>query len=210
MISKRTFTARILALLLLGSPPVMATSFSFTGNFTNDADVQFFNFAIAADSTTVSINTLSRNGGTNGAGNVIADGGFNPYFALFTQADGAWVFDTNSKLLGDEADIFSYGTLLAGNYLLALTQFDNVAAGLNLSDGFAADLGLATFGLTPFTANGGGGSGHWAVDIRDVDTAGLATVSVPEPLTLNLLLIGMIGLAAITRRKAYLSTDLAA
>jgi hypothetical protein len=206
MISKRTFTAWTFALLLLGSPSLMANSFSFTGNFTNDADVQFFNFSIAADSTTVSINTLSLNGGTNRVGNIIAGGGFTPYFALFNQTDGAWVFDTGSKLLGAEASIFSYGTLLAGNYILALTQFDNVAAGLNLSDGFAADLGLATFGLTPFTANGGGGSGHWAVDIANVDTASLS--AVPTPGSFGLLLSGLLAFGALTRHKLSASTHL--
>jgi hypothetical protein len=210
MISKHIFTAySLLALLLLGSPAVVANSFSFTGNFTNDADVQFFNFAIAADSTSVTISTLSLNGGINEAGDSIAGGGFNPYVALFNQVDGAWLFDTGSKLLGDEAVISSFGTLLAGNYILALTQLDNVAAGLNLSDGFAANLGLATFSLTPFTANGGGGSGHWAIDMLNVDAANLFVASAPEPLPLNLMLIGLLGLAAITRNKACHSTNLA-
>jgi hypothetical protein len=142
------------------------------------------------------------------AGNLIAGGGFDPYLAIFNQADGGFITDSNGKFTGEEAEIAGFGTLLAGNYILALTQFDNVAAGLNLADGFAADLSLASFGNTPFTANGGGGSGHWAVDIRNVDAASIPS-QVPTPTSLVLVLLGLLGLLGVSRRNWEESKSLA-
>ncbi len=206
MTAKHFLTAATLALLVLGSPSVMAANLSFTGNFSrdNENEVEYLDFSIAADSTTVIIKTLSLNGGTNAAGNWIDGGGFDPYLALFNKNTGEWVFGTLNKNNGDEAVISNtspnpYGTLLAGEYVLALTQFDNTALG-NLSDGFAADLGLMSVGLSPFTLNGGGGSGHWAVDILNVDAQQTSVVPLPDSFTL--MLIGMVALASITRKKA--------
>lgn len=205
MLTKHTFTAIKFATLLFCSQSAMAISYSFTGNFTNDNDVQLFNFSIASDSTTLSIHTLSLNGGTNAAGDIISSGGFNPYLAIFNQLDGAWVFDTSSKSAGEEAIIANYGTLVTGNYILALTQFDNVAFGSNLSDGFAADYGLASFDPIPFTTLGGGGSSHWAVDILTADTA-----SVPTPEALILTLLGMMGYGVRASGKLNIKTGLSA
>ena len=199
----------LIALLLCCSQAVSADAtlphFSFTGTFANDSEVQFFDFYLAAESSTISIETLSFNGGTNLAGEVITGGGFNPYLSLWDQSTGNWVFDTATKNIADEAVIsstssYSYGTLLAGNYILALSQFDNVAAGTNLSAGFAADQGLASFaGSLPFTLNGGGGSGHWAVDINNVDSASIS--AVPLPGAFGFMVSGLLGLAALIRRK---------
>ncbi len=204
-----TFQKCLIALLLCSSQAVSAdatlANFSFTGSFSNDSDVQFFDFLLSADSSTVLIDTLSLNGGTNGVGEVITGGGFNPYLSLWDQSTGNWVFDTKAKNTADEAVIsstvsYSYGTLLAGNYILALSQFDNVAAGTNLSEGFAADLGLTSFaGSPPFTLNGGGGSGHWAVDIQNVDSASIS--AVPLPGAFGFMVSGLLGLASLIRRK---------
>ena len=170
IIAKHFFIAIKLTLLLFGSQSVMATNLSFTGNFLTNGDAQFFDFSLAVASTSVIIETLSLNGGTNSAGDLIAAGGFYPYLSLWDKSTGAWVFDTGNKNAGDEAVIsntfpYSYGTLLAGNYILALTQFDNVAAGSNLSGGFAANpdpnLNLASFDpIAPFSGGSGLGCGH--------------------------------------------------
>ena len=200
-----TFQKCLMATLLCSSQALSAANFSYTGSFSNDSDVQFFDFSISADSTIVSINTLSLIGGTNAASEVITGGSFNPYLSLWDQSTGNWVFDTTTKNTADEAVIsstasYSYGTLLAGNYILALSQFDNVAADTNLSAGFAADLGLASFaGSLPFTLNGGGGSGHWAVDIQNVDSASIS--AVPLPGALGFMVSGLLALASLTRRK---------
>jgi WD40 repeat protein len=161
--------------------------------------------SLVSDSTTFTINTLSLNGGLNLVSDSIAAGGFNPYLSLWDKNTGAWVFDTSNKAINAEAVItstapYSYGTLLAGNYILALSQYDNIALGTNLSEGFAADIGLAYFDLTtPFTTNGGGGSGHWAVDIQNSDTASIA--AVPLPGSFGFLVSGLLALGSLTRRK---------
>ncbi|MEI6389385.1 MAG: hypothetical protein WCQ50_22490, partial [Spirochaetota bacterium] len=70
----------------------------------------------------------------------------------------------------------------------------------NLSEGFAADLGLTSFaGSPPFTLNGGGGSGHWAVDIQNVDSASIS--AVPLPGAFGFMVSGLLGLASLIRRK---------
>lgn len=199
MATKHFIAASALALILT-SPTVLASNFSFTGNFNQDNDVQFFNFFVAADSTDTFVETFSLNGGVNVVGDLIAGSGFDPYLAIFNQADGAFITDSNGKFTGDEAVIANFGTLLAGNYILALTQFDNVAAGLNLADGFADDLNLASFGNTPFTTNGGGGSGHWAVDIRNVDAAASIPSQVPTPGSALLAALGL-GCIMASQRK---------
>ena len=199
----------LIAFLLCCSQAVSADAtlphFSFTGTFANDSDVQFFDFYLAAESSTISIETLSFKGGTNAAGEVITGSGFNPYLSLWEQSTGNYVFGTAAKDIAEEAVIssatsYSYGTLLAGNYILALSQFDNVAAGTNLSEGFAADLGLASFAGSPsFTLNGGGGSGTWALDINNVDSASIR--AVPLPGSFGFMVSGLLGMAALTRRK---------
>ena len=186
-----------LALLTLGAQSATAGSFSFTGDFTHDEDVRLFNFSILANSSAVVVKTLSVDGGTNAAGNPIVGGGFETYLALF-KADGEAITDTSNKTLGNDALITIVGTLLAGNYIVALTQYDNIALG-NLGDGFAADLGLASFSGAPFSVFGG--DGHWAVDITFVDSANPAGVGIPEPASLALTLTGLAGLGMSTRRR---------
>ncbi|WP_394752696.1 DVUA0089 family protein [Crenothrix sp.] len=205
MLTKHSITVVKLATLLLCSQSAMANSFSFTGNFTYDNDVQLFNFSLASDSTALTIHTLSLLGATNAAGNLISGGGFNPYLAIFDES-GALIKDTSGKNESEESIIANYGTLLAGTYTLALTQFDNIAVGTYLSEGFADDYVLASFDPTPFTTMGGGGSSHWAVDILTADTA----TSVPAPEALTLTLLGLIGYGAKTRVKFNIKTGLSA
>lgn len=198
MINKTLLALSALA-LTFASPNNWASNFSFTGTFSTDADVRFISFSLLADSTDVVIETLSLNGGSNAAGDSIASGGFDPYLAIFNQADGTWIHDTSGKNGGDEARMAAFGNLLAGHYVLALTEYDNVAAGFNLADGFAADLGLASFGGMPFIFNGGGGSGHWAVDIYNVDAASLPS-NLPIPGSSILMILGLFGVVAITNK----------
>ena len=104
-----TIQKLLIALFLLGSQAASAgsslTNFSFTGSFANDSDVQFFDLSVATDSSAVLIDTLSLNGGTNVAGEVITGGGFNPYLSLWDQSTGNWVLDRATKNTADEAVI---------------------------------------------------------------------------------------------------------
>jgi hypothetical protein len=76
-----------LALFLLFSPFVRASSFSFTGTFVHDTDLQYFTFTLLNPTPEVALRTWSYSGGTNAAGQTISSGGFEPYLNLY-MADG--------------------------------------------------------------------------------------------------------------------------
>jgi hypothetical protein len=139
-------------------------TFSFTGTFQNDTDVQLFTFTLLQDTPGVALRTWSYVGGTNAAGEVIPGGGFEPYLNLF-MSDGSSMnpgFITNCTDLGLPQDPFtggcdiSYpnpysnpypgGTWSAGTYIVALSLDANPSVGMTLSDGFFASvvLGLPT------------------------------------------------------------------
>ena len=162
----QTLIARLagLSLALLLTHGALATSiFSFTGNFTSDTDVQFFNFTLDADTPNVYIRTWSDAGGTNGNGQVIAGGGFEPHLQVYASDGSAFNpgFITNCTDLGlpQNATTGTCDVLFpnvyspayipniwpAGNYILALTLDANPALG-NLSDGFFQE---GVMGLTP-------------------------------------------------------------
>src|SRR5271167_5225019 len=62
------------------------SSFSFTGTFTQDDQLELFQFT--APSASVTLRTWSYAGGTNAAGNVIAAGGFDTVLSLFDATGG--------------------------------------------------------------------------------------------------------------------------
>ena len=58
-----------------------AAAFSFTGTFTTDDQLEIFSFV--ADSTSAVMRTWGFAGGTNAAGTLIPDGGFDPVLSLY-------------------------------------------------------------------------------------------------------------------------------
>ncbi|BBL76000.1 DVUA0089 family protein [Methylomagnum ishizawai] len=185
--------------LALGMHTAHAASFSYTGTFAVDEQLQLFTFHINNPSSSVVIETLSQAGGVNSQGTTIAPGGFETYLALFDNSTGALLTDTASKSvdLGIDAMISIVGTLAAGDYTVALTEYDNIALGPTLSDGFAFDLGLTNFCVYSDTLCNGN-DGHWALDINTVDGAAI----IPEPAPLGLGLIGLAALWPFARRRA--------
>ncbi len=120
-----------------------AADFSFRGTFAQDDDVHLFDFSVGTESM-VTFKTYSYAGGTQADGTVIAAGGFDPILSLF---------DTHGKLiaLGDDGeagtvaedpttrqayDVLLKIDLMAGNYTLALSQYDNFPNTYYLADGF--------------------------------------------------------------------------
>lgn len=197
----KTVNAAILAIgFVAGS--AHATDFSFAGNFTNDNQVQEFNFAIAGPATDVTLRTWSYAGGTNAAGDEIARGGFDPVVTLFNASTGDYIAaddDGGSNVATDPNSGFAYDSFLmdnlaAGNYTATLTQYDSFASGSLLTDGFSGS------GHTNF----GSRDSHWAFDILNAESAsaGASYISpIPEPESYALLLAGLGLIGFMVRRR---------
>jgi hypothetical protein len=199
----------------LSSASAAPSNFSFTGNFTNDNDVQLFTFTADAASSVV-LQTWSYAGGTNAAGDSIARGGFDPILAVFDSTglkigqndDGgspARAIDLSGQAWDTYLDL---GTIGAGTYTVAVMQYDNFAVGPNLSNGFVRD-GQGNF-TAAFTGHTTGQfwdvsnsaysqrDSHWAFDILGVEQA--TQTAVPEPFTMLFLGSALIGAAGLGRK----------
>jgi hypothetical protein len=199
--------------------PASAADFSFTGNFTQDDNVQLFTFAVGAPST-VTLRTLSYAGGTNAAGQAIARGGFDPILALF-DSTGARINQNDDgdssevpvdSVTGQYYDTYLQSMLNPGTYTVSVMQYDNFA-GDNLSDpfdragegnftaGFGCQDNQPAFNDVSGVA-GCGRDSHWAFDILGVESA---AQGVPEPTSWALMIAGF-GLAGFALRSRRITT----
>lgn len=196
--------------VLLASLHVNAADFSYTGNFSHDNDVQTFSFIVAIPSV-VTLRTWSYAGGINAAGNTIDRGGFDPILALFETSNGLKIGENDdgdslvtADINGRNFDTFLTKSLDPGNYTVSIQQYDNIAIGPFLSNGFTAD-GIANVnfrnGFVDF--DGGQRDAHWAFDLLNVNSA-VNTSPVPEPETYALMLVGLSFIGFTIRRRKML------
>ena len=206
------------ALLALATPLLShAASFSFTGNFTQDDDLQFVSFTINNPST-VTITTLSYAGGMNAAGNIIARGGFDPIVSVFdsvgdpvgTNNDGGCPAVGQDAVTNACWDSLLTAILNAGTYTVVLSQSDNTPIG-TLAEGFSRQgegnfTGPTYLGAPGafWDANPNQRTSAWALDILDVDTATIS--AIPEPAT-ALSLTGALGVLGLLRLRARRSSS---
>jgi hypothetical protein len=202
-----------------------AGNFSFTGTWTQDDQLEIFQFT--APSAITLLRTWGYAGGTNINGQLISAGGFDPILSVFDATGGllssSLLIDQNNDGAGVATDgttgSASDSLLLlnalnpGGIYILILSQYDNFANGPTYGDGFGRS-GQGNFtpgafgcaGTDPFCdASTAQRNGQWAVDISGVQSASDISnpggSGIPEPGTILLLATGLTSLALLGRRR---------
>ncbi len=182
-----------------------AASFTLSGNFVQDDNIAWIPLQLdTAD--LVNVLSIGYAGGTDTLSQAWAAGGFDTMAFLY-DANGVLIAQSDDgvnalidPVTGLAADAGFSIQLQPGTYQLALTQYDNFALG-DLADGFSqAGSGNFTPTLSPnCTANafcdwsGAARSSQWVLTIDGVS-------AVPEPGSLLLMAVGVVGLLGLRRR----------
>lgn len=210
-----------IGMALMLAPLAQADNFSFTGNFTQDDNVQLFNFTVGASSNVI-LRSWSYAGGVNAAGQSIPEGGFDPILAFFDNSglligqndDGGCALVPADSVTGECYDVYlAVNDLPAGKYTVSVMEYDNFANGPNLSDGFL-EQGNGNFttefansstapGCSKFIdVTGDCRDGRWAFDILGADQASTPPPTItPEPAAVVLFGTGMLILAGVWTLK---------
>jgi len=180
----------VFCLIALAAPQAFAANFTFAGSFTRDDQANLYQFSITAPAT-VSILTTSYSAG-----------GFSPVLSLFDSQNTNLLVGRDSGLDHANGEASLSVALTTGNYIFALTQYDNLATGPRLSDGFLRT-GAPTFtsefgtGAGPFlNIDGDQRTGNFALEVSNVASA---TSAAPEPSNVALAMLG--GIYILSRIK---------
>ena len=200
------------------APAARADTFTFTGTLASDDEVRLFGFTVGGSSpSAVTINTTSY-----------AQGGFDPFLALFQVSPGVMVdglllnapfvgplptnfvdgtelvsaafieFNDDVNEMAGLYDSFLQTTLSPGFYIFSVTQFGNVPVGPTLEEGFSQE-GNGNFRAGFVDAFGVRRNGNFSVTISGPGVTQAAPI--PEPTTMLLLGTGLAGIAARVRRR---------
>lgn len=197
---KKLMAAAAVAAMVGVAGPAMATDFDFSGSLTNHNDILLVTFTASA-ATTVTLFSSSWD-----------DGGFDPMLGLWDsngtlitwQDDGRNIGSTSSNGVlydhGNWDSYYSYNIVNAGTYTVSLSTFYNTPNGTTLADGFAYDSEAGILFANWYEPSNGYKTGAYEFHVLNVDTA--TSNAVPEPTTMLLFGTGLVGLAAVNRRRS--------